>query len=844
VTLSIAIVSTTLPPTPNGQARVLEALLRDAPASVLLLSQEPHAELSGAHEFGRVVQLEPHRELYTLKRWTQKSKSRLNNLGVHLNNLAGLMRSVFERGREIEGAARAAGVEVIVGCTASPFDLPAAYLAARSMKVPFIGYLFDDPVHQWPKNTAAVYRTIAQLWEPVWSKGAAALIAPNEILARDIEARRRVRVRIIRNPVPSVAFDRLETGPSPAGPRRIVYTGTVYHAQGDAFRNLVEALSAFGGRYELHVYTGQPQAALEAQGVSGPYVIRHDNLSGPAVHVVQQSADILFLPLSFTEIQEVIRSSSPGKTGEYLASGRPILVHAPEVTWISTFLAKYEAALVVTKKDPALLEAAIRRLENEPEHGRSLARAAKALSFDFHVERTRLEFWGLARELVRDIGPEHRSTVVNPVVQRRRALARRPKILFVAMHTSPHTARWIELISGLGWDLHMFPVFPGEPNANLSGVTVHIPQLAPVLSHKEIRVLERRWPRPPVTVAPVTARFRDIGEAGILSGRVPLGESDQTAPSLYSPGVLARLIEDLQPDFIHSMEFQHSGYLTLAAKERVAGPFPRWLATNWGSDIYHFQQFEDHRRQVTRLLGNIDYYSCECHRDIRLAQDLGYAGPVLPVLTNTGGFDLEHISQFKSPTPPSQRRRIMVKGYQHFAGRAMTSLAVLESLAEELRDYEIVLYSISSEPLARAHELNAAGTLNIHIVGWADHDQMLGYFGSSRMYIGTSVSDAISTSVLEAMAMGAFPIQTNTSCCDEWFDDGVGGFITDPHDPALIRDRVLRALSDDALVDRAAIINARTVAERLDERILAPKVRDFYEPILLDLEADAGSAAA
>jgi len=94
-----------------------------------------------------------------------------------------------------------------------------------------------------------------------------------------------------------------------------------------------------------------------------------------------------------------------------------------------------------------------------------------------------------------------------------------------------------------------------------------------------------------------------------------------------------------------------------------------------------------------------------------------------------------------------------------------------------------------------------------------------------------SISDAISTSVLESMAMGAFPIQTNTSCCNEWFEDGIGGFIVPPDNFETIRARLLTALNDDVLVDRAAEINERTVASRLDRRVLAPRVTRFYAPI-------------
>ncbi len=125
------------------------------------------------------------------------------------------------------------------------------------------------------------------------------------------------------------------------------------------------------------------------------------------------------------------------------------------------------------------------------------------------------------------------------------------------------------------------------------------------------------------------------------------------------------------------------------------------------------------------------------------------------------------------------------------------------------------------------------------MVDQATHDEMLAYFGSARMYLGISISDGISTSVLEAMAMGTFPIQTDTACCDEWFEDGVGGFAIPPDDFETICDRFDRALTDDALVDSAAEINWRTVETRLDRAVIAPAVLDFYRQIFAALGRDS-----
>jgi len=187
--------------------------------------------------------------------------------------------------------------------------------------------------------------------------------------------------------------------------------------------------------------------------------------------------------------------------------------------------------------------------------------------------------------------------------------------------------------------------------------------------------------------------------------------------------------------------------------------------------------------------------------------------------------------------PPSQRKLIMIKGYQHFAGRVLTALEALEHCADLVKDFHVIIFSPSSEAIARADEMRAYTAIkNITILPYAAHDQMLRMFARSRIYLGVSVSDAISTSVLESMAMGAFPIQTNTSCCDEWFEDGLGGYII-PHDNvAVIAERLRSALSNDDLVDNATEINWLTIKSRLNQRDFNKNAGRFYDEIFKDID--------
>ncbi|NML47772.1 glycosyltransferase [Ramlibacter sp. G-1-2-2] len=417
------------------------------------------------------------------------------------------------------------------------------------------------------------------------------------------------------------------------------------------------------------------------------------------------------------------------------------------------------------------------------------------------------------------------------------------KILFVAMQMSTHTVRWIRQLSDAGYDIHLFPVNHLPPHPELYGVTVHQPfrVAAPRRALKQgLKNAVKRLLGRTITPAPAVGNVGYVYPVPILGRWLPylnakrerLGESDQTAPQIYGPRVLARLVQKLQPDLIHSLEFQHCGYLVLAARDILgAGNFPKWLATNWGSDIYFYREIEEHRRQLSRLLCSVDYYSCECERDVGMARELGLTAPVLPVMPNTGGFNIEAAARVRSAHQPSKRKLIMVKGYQHFAGRAMVALEAIERCAELLKGYQVIVYAASPEIHGRVDELREWLKIDVRMLHHVPHDYMLRMFSRARIYLGVSASDAISTSLLEAMAMGAFPIQTNTSCCTEWITHGVTGMEIPQDDPNMIAECLKLALQDDALVDGAATLNWVTVEQRLDERMLREKAKGYYREI-------------
>ncbi len=385
----VAIVSHVLPPSPSGQAVVLYRLLegmspdryclvsreryegdaRAGDASVRLPGRYHHLDLPARALGGR------HPDLFSLRL------------------TAGMFLAAVARARQISRIVRSERCGLIVGCTGDLLDLPAACLAGRWAGIPFVPWLFDDYAHQW----TGPFRRVARRFEPAVFRRSRGAIAPNEFLQAEYARRHGVAAALVRNPCPMPDLEALDRGGTvfEGGGTRIVYTGAVYRAHYDAFRNLVAAMRLIARPdARLHIFTAQTAAELAEAGISGPQVVLHSHIAQSEVPRVLRQATVLFLPLAFdSPIPEVVRTSSPGKTGEYLAAGRPILVHAPADSFVSWYFRANGCGVVADRGEPEPLADAIARLLSDAELRAQLSRGARrAAERDFDVVTIRAVF--------------------------------------------------------------------------------------------------------------------------------------------------------------------------------------------------------------------------------------------------------------------------------------------------------------------------------------------------------------------------------------------------------------------------------------------------------------------
>jgi glycosyltransferase involved in cell wall biosynthesis len=374
------------------------------------------------------------------------------------------------------------------------------------------------------------------------------------------------------------------------------------------------------------------------------------------------------------------------------------------------------------------------------------------------------------------------------------------KILIIGMADSIHVGRWIEQFES---DTIEFSLFPSKYFRKLH-------PLLDQLSKSNLRLSNSRF----------GTRFH--GYFDYLCFEIPrkIFHLDLRVRAL------SRIIRDNHFDFIHCLEIQGAGYLIADASKFLKLDLPKVILTNWGSDIYYFKDIPEHLDRIQEVLSIADAYSAECLRDYALAKRLGFSGRELPCIPNAGGFSVS-APEIKA----SERKLILVKGYGGIFGRAILSLEAVDRCLQEFPDVAVFVYSVTPDLETRAKELQNMYSDRFEFATTSrplSREQMSSLFYRARIYLGCSVSDGLSTSFLEALVGGAFPIQTNTSCAGELISRGASGRIVDLNF-AEIFSALKEAIQSDSLVDEAQNQNYEFAKQFLGKEYVYLKARSYYE---------------
>jgi glycosyltransferase involved in cell wall biosynthesis len=170
----------------------------------------------------------------------------------------------------------------------------------------------------------------------------------------------------------------------------------------------------------------------------------------------------------------------------------------------------------------------------------------------------------------------------------------------------------------------------------------------------------------------------------------------------------------------------------------------------------------------------------------------------------------------------------LIKGFQGRSGRVIPVFKAIEKLQKELMNYQIVVFGTDVEAFSYLESSALLGWDNFKAVGKIAHVEVLQLMGKSLIYIGNSNSDGMPNTMLEALCMGVFPIQSNPgNATAELIQDGINGLlIEDCEDVTSIEKLVLESLYIDF-----EKINNDLLIRSLDIIIIENKVQAIYKTI-------------
>ena len=272
-------------------------------------------------------------------------------------------------------AARAGGADRILSALDGGFSNIAAALAASIARRPRTVMVFD----LWEENAyRAVELWLARRLERRVLRGAQAVIVHCDEAADHLRRKHGIDSHVLPIPVVRQAVE--PASPSHTGASEILVAGALYWAQEDAVRRLLRA--ARGVPDAIVTILGD-ESSLRARGLVAN---RYEPPPPPAEFAERVAlADVLFLGLSHgSPNPDVIRTATPARLVEYMASGRPLLVHAPHGSHVAEYARRHDFAAVVDVPDDDALTRGLREVLDDPARAAARAGRARRLALERH----------------------------------------------------------------------------------------------------------------------------------------------------------------------------------------------------------------------------------------------------------------------------------------------------------------------------------------------------------------------------------------------------------------------------------------------------------------------------
>lgn len=178
--------------------------------------------------------------------------------------------------------------------------------------------------------------------------------------------------------------------------------GAVYDINGRSMGRISRALAKVGLLLMLSGHNSEK--TLMSYGVTGDHIRHGFQGNRPEYLKLLTRQDILLLALDWDDESTIhvdeLSTIFPTKAIEYLASGRPILVHCPESYFLARFFREKNCGMVVTERSVEALETALQQLLNGVPEVDVMIKNALKTSHQFALEQVAQQFSSAIRDVL------------------------------------------------------------------------------------------------------------------------------------------------------------------------------------------------------------------------------------------------------------------------------------------------------------------------------------------------------------------------------------------------------------------------------------------------------------
>jgi glycosyltransferase involved in cell wall biosynthesis len=405
------------------------------------------------------------------------------------------------------------------------------------------------------------------------------------------------------------------------------------------------------------------------------------------------------------------------------------------------------------------------------------------------------------------------------------------RLLFVADGRSPIALSWITYFIEAGHEVHLASSFPCQPIAGLKSF-----EIIPVALSGAINPAQGEG-------GTKVSLFRHIVPVGL---RTKIRQV--AAPFSFSRAArsLAQGIERIQPDLVHAMRIPYEGMVASLAMKRIEQEKTRYekpplLISVWGNDFtLHAKSTPAMANYTRQVLIAASGLHCDCHRDQRLAAELGFKSTKPQVLVPCAGgvrmdvFYPQEVTVDESPRARDKNDLVTIinpRGFRAYV-RNDTFFHAIPLVAEKYPLARFICPGMRGESQAENWVAELRVQNNVELLPSQTRQQLADLFRSSEITLSITTHDGTPNTLVEALACGCFPIAGDIESLREWIVPGENGLLVDPSDPKALADAISQAISHPELREAACAKNLRMVKERAEYGKCMGMVADWYHKVI------------